>query len=474
MYASTRNNEKQYSTFEVITGIMPNDGGNIVPSSIRSVSKDELTELENCDFTEITAFTLKKFFPDLTSKECLSLAEKAAKSASQMTGDDKSQAPNLFGQDISSVVYLSEDEAVLEANKGATSCSTDYASNILVTYIAQNREFFNKKNIEIVTDETSFFCSLCETSCTRFGINVVFTGSRKTSDYYENAKLSYAEKQGGQVLESYDCAREYIEKNKSDETFFVYMGTNNFLNTVTNFAFLLSAYVDMIAGGMTTDDGKLNISLPSESSGLALAACLIKKSTEAIDKIIICDKEKGALKEFFDKGIIFPDSNRLPPEFETLYFELTGRNSDKTSEIFSKLEKGETVNENGIRFITKDYYVYDFYEDGTLEAIAEFFDEFGYVFDYRSAKGVAAANDYFDLTEDETPILYAALDEPLFSPCKVYLAIDESDVKVPFIAQKRLIEETGEPVTKYVEEVSGEAKRFQANKKSGDDCPLVN
>ena len=81
MYASTRNNEKQYSTFEVITGIMPNDGGNIVPSSIRSVSKDELTELENCDFTEITAFTLKKFFPDLTSKECLSLAEKAAKSA---------------------------------------------------------------------------------------------------------------------------------------------------------------------------------------------------------------------------------------------------------------------------------------------------------------------------------------------------------------------------------------------------------
>ena len=81
MYASTRNNEKQYSTFEVITGILPDDGGNIVPSSIRSVSKDELTELENCDFTEITAFTLKKFFPDLTSKECLSLAEKAAKSA---------------------------------------------------------------------------------------------------------------------------------------------------------------------------------------------------------------------------------------------------------------------------------------------------------------------------------------------------------------------------------------------------------
>ena len=57
-YVSTRGYDRNYTSAEaIITGIAP-DGGLFVPDSIPAITKDELAEMKNMQFYEISARVL--------------------------------------------------------------------------------------------------------------------------------------------------------------------------------------------------------------------------------------------------------------------------------------------------------------------------------------------------------------------------------------------------------------------------------
>ncbi len=456
MYVSTRNSDKTYSTAEVICGINPADKGLIVPNTLPNISNSELEMIQDSDFIETAAFTLNKFFPDIKTEDCLSICKNAF--------EDKTQDDfcSIFNEAVPSVVYLSEDEAMLELNKGQTSCCVDYTVKLLVAYIKQNKAFFERKQIEIVTTENNFFCSIEEEISSFENIKAVYLKNDKKLGYYEKAKLKYAEKKGGTIETEYKYIYEYTQTKSNSDNIIIYLGSDSFFNIVVNFAILLSAYADMLIGGSTDSEGKINLSFSVDSYGLLPAAIYFKNCTRAVNKVILSEEDGGSTVKFIKNGTVESNYDYKSIGFERIYFELTGRNYDKTADVFSKIEKDENYTENGIKFLTKDFYIAESEKDDILDSVADFFEDFGYVCDYLTGKGIAAADEYFDVTSDETPILYCSLDTPLFSPEEVYLAIAEIAAKSPFIAQKQLITETGEEMTDYIKNVSDEAKNIEA------------
>ena len=76
-YISTRGYDRKYSAAEaIITGIAP-DGGLFVPETIPHISAEEIEEMKNMQFFQISARVLSKYLTDFTEAELLEFAQAA-------------------------------------------------------------------------------------------------------------------------------------------------------------------------------------------------------------------------------------------------------------------------------------------------------------------------------------------------------------------------------------------------------------
>ena len=71
-YISTRSKEKEYSFREVFIKGLADDGGLYVPKSLKKYSKEELLELKNLNYNELSVDIISQFSADFISREELS------------------------------------------------------------------------------------------------------------------------------------------------------------------------------------------------------------------------------------------------------------------------------------------------------------------------------------------------------------------------------------------------------------------
>ena len=71
-YVSTRDNSKEYSFEEVFIKGLADDGGLYVPVSLKKYSTEELLELKNLNYNELSTEIINQFSSDFISKEKLS------------------------------------------------------------------------------------------------------------------------------------------------------------------------------------------------------------------------------------------------------------------------------------------------------------------------------------------------------------------------------------------------------------------
>ncbi len=71
-YISTRSKEKEYSFGDVFLKGLADDGGLYVPKSLKKYSSQELLELKNLNYNELSAEIIDLFSEDFISKEELS------------------------------------------------------------------------------------------------------------------------------------------------------------------------------------------------------------------------------------------------------------------------------------------------------------------------------------------------------------------------------------------------------------------
>ena len=77
-HISTRNNSKEFNFSEVFIKGLADDGGLYVPKSLKKYSTEELLELKNLNYNELSTEIINQFSSDFISKEeLLSLVKKS-------------------------------------------------------------------------------------------------------------------------------------------------------------------------------------------------------------------------------------------------------------------------------------------------------------------------------------------------------------------------------------------------------------
>ncbi len=71
-YVSTRDNSKEYSFEDVFIKGLADDGGLYVPKSLKKFSSDELSELKNLNYNDLSTEIINQFSSDFISKDNLS------------------------------------------------------------------------------------------------------------------------------------------------------------------------------------------------------------------------------------------------------------------------------------------------------------------------------------------------------------------------------------------------------------------
>ena len=71
-YISTRNSQKNYNFEDVFIKGLADDGGLYVPKLLKKYSKEELLELKNLNYNELSTEIINLFSADFISKEELS------------------------------------------------------------------------------------------------------------------------------------------------------------------------------------------------------------------------------------------------------------------------------------------------------------------------------------------------------------------------------------------------------------------
>ena len=77
-YVSTRDNSKEYSFEDVFIKGLADDGGLYIPKSLKKYSTEELSELKNLSYNELSTEIINQFSSDFISRdELLSLVSKS-------------------------------------------------------------------------------------------------------------------------------------------------------------------------------------------------------------------------------------------------------------------------------------------------------------------------------------------------------------------------------------------------------------
>ena len=71
-YVSTRDNSKEYSFEDVFIKGLADDGGLYVPTSLKKFSPDELSELKNLNYNDLSTEIINQFSSDFIPKDHLS------------------------------------------------------------------------------------------------------------------------------------------------------------------------------------------------------------------------------------------------------------------------------------------------------------------------------------------------------------------------------------------------------------------
>ena len=131
-YVSTRNNQINFSSEQVLNYGLAPDGGLFIPSELPKFSSEDLNNLKNADYKEIAYFVLNPFLKDLFSeKEIKHLISDAYQS---------------FDEGIVSITELGENQ-LLNLFHGPTLAFKDYAMCLLAKIYEL---YLRKKNQKLV------------------------------------------------------------------------------------------------------------------------------------------------------------------------------------------------------------------------------------------------------------------------------------------------------------------------------------
>ena len=458
-FISTRGGEKVTGAQAIVQGLAKN-GGLYVPETFPQVSREEIEAMAEMSYPERAAFVLGKYLGDELGEDYLKAS--CEKAYSTFTGNDPVPLVKIDGE---SGLY------VMELFHGPTCAFKDMALTVL--------PYLLKKSCEVtgVTDEILILAATSGDTGKAALEGFRDVPGTKVAVFYPDEgvakmqRLQMCIQDGNNVCVSavkgnFDDCQRAVKRLFASEEFNATLAKKgvrlssansiNFGRLAPQIAYYFSAYVDLLTSGQIEMGDTIDFVVPTGNFGDILAGWYAKQMGLPVRKLVCASNRNKVLADFFAKGVYDVKRNffrtmspsmdiLVSSNLERLLFEISGRNAELTAqrmqELAEKKEYSITAAEKEV--LDKEFYGGFASEDGTVEAMYEIFEEYGYAMDTHTGVALAVYMEYKEARKkidekDKTPVIVLSTANPYKFPQDVLYALSGNDVKDSFKGIKRL------------------------------------
>ncbi len=415
-YVSTRDNSKEYSFGDVFIKGLADDGGLYVPTSLKKFSSDELSELKNLNYNDLSTEIINQFSSEFIPKD--DLTSLINKSYSTFREKD--------------VVKISKvgDLKLLELFHGPTLAFKDIAmqfiGNLYEYYLSKN----NKKINIVVATSGDTGAAAIDAIKGKSNLNIFVLHPNNRISPVQRKLMTTVEDENVfniAIDGNFDDCQNIVKQMFSDLDFSKSINMSG-VNSI-NWARIIAQAVYYFYTYFKLDSDKpISFSVPTGNFGDVFAGYLAKKMGLSIDKLIVATNENDILHRAISNGdyvsrkvkeTFSPSMDiQLASNFERLIYYVNNSNSEITSNIMKKVKKNEyRIEKSNLDIIQKDFVSESCDEEETLEIIKENFEKNSIILDPHTAVGVGAAN---KLNLNDCVVLSTA------HPCKFPAATDNA------------------------------------------------
>ena len=424
-YVSTRDNSKEYNFEEVFIKGLADDGGLYVPTFLRKYTHQDLLELKNLSYNELSTKIISQFLSDFISKEDLSSLVK--KSYSTFREKDVVK--------ISSIGKLK----LLELFHGPTLAFKDVAmqfiGNLYEFYLSKNDK---KINIVVATSGDTGAAAINAIKG-KSNLNIfVLHPNNRISSVQRKLMTTVEEKNVFNIAidGNFDDCQNIVKSMFSDLEFSKSINMSG-VNSI-NWARIIAQAVYYFYTYFKLGSETVSFSVPTGNFGDVFAGYLAKKMGLPIDKLIVATNANDILHRAISKGdyiskqvkeTLSPSMDiQLASNFERLIYYINNSESSKTVDIMKKIKQNSyQIEKSNLEMIQKDFLSESCNEQETLDIIKKNYEENNIILDPHTAVGVGAAN---KLSFNDCVVLSTA------HPCKFPDAIKNAINKYEELPQK--------------------------------------
>ncbi len=415
-YVSTRDNSKEYSFEDVFIKGLADDGGLYVPTSLKKFSSDELSELKNLNYNDLSTEIINQFSSDFISKDDLSSLIK--KSYSTFREKEVVKISNIG------------DLKLLELFHGPTLAFKDVAmqfiGNLYQYYLIKNDK---KINIVVATSGDTGAAAI-DAIKGKSNLNIFVLHPNNRISPVQRKLMTTVEDENVfniAIDGNFDDCQNIVKQMFSDLDFSKSINMSG-VNSINWVRIIAQAVYYFYTYFKLESDKPISFSVPTGNFGDVFAGYLAKKMGLPIDKLIVATNENDILHRAISNGdyvskkvkeTLSPSMDiQLASNFERLIYYVNNSNSEITSDIMKKIKQNEyKVDKSNLGIIQKDFVSESCNENETLEIIKKNFEKNKIILDPHTAVGVGAAH---KLSFNDCVVLSTA------HPCKFPAATDNA------------------------------------------------
>ena len=388
-YISTRNNSKEYNFEQVFIKGLADDGGLYLPKSLKKYSTDELLDLKNLNYNELSTEIINLFSADFISKEELSsLINKSYSSFRE--------------KEVVKISSIGEIK-LLELFHGPTLAFKDIAmqfiGNLYEYYLSKN----NKKINIVVATSGDTGAAAINAIKGKSNLNIfVLHPNNKISSVQRKLMTTVDENNVFNIAidGNFDDCQNIVKQMFSDLEFSKSINMSG-VNSI-NWARIIAQTVYYFYSYFKLGKETISFSVPTGNFGDVFAGYLAKKMGLPIDKLIVATNENDILHRAISKGdyvskevkeTLSPSMDiQLASNFERLIYYINNSDSKITADIMKKIKQNTyQIDKASLEIIQKDFLSGSCNEEETLSIIKKNYEENNIIFDPHTAVGVGVA-----------------------------------------------------------------------------------
>ena len=391
-YVSTRNNQKEFSFKEVFIKGLADDGGLFIPKTLKHFSNEELNQLKNLNYTDLSVKILHPFCSDFINED--DLKKIVIKSYSKFRTEDVVKITNIGSHKL------------LELFHGPTLAFKDIAmqfiGNLYEYYLKQNNDFIN---IVVATSGDTGAAAI-DAIKSKKNMNIfVLHPNNKISKVQRKLMTTVKDKNVFNIAinGNFDDCQNLVKSMFADLKFsnsIKMSGVNsiNWARIIAQSVYYFFAYFKI------NGDKKINFSVPTGNFGDVYAGYLSKNMGLPIDKLLVATNQNDILFRAISSGdysvnkvkeSMSPSMDiQVASNFERLIYDLLSKDSNKTNDVMKNFKKNKIflIDTDLLNKLKKDFISEKIDEKETINEIKSNFENYNIILDPHTAIGVGAVN----------------------------------------------------------------------------------